>query len=246
MKLDICEMESVQAADRDAGRVDLYVGIHKAMRALMTDVLTAVGRLDTDDESELEWVSSRVLQLAEFCTGHLTHENEFIHAAMEAREPGSAERMAQEHVAHGEAIAALQAAVHQMRACEGDARARASLALYRQLALFVAHNFEHMHVEETTHNRVLWDRYSDAELMDLHARLVASLPPEENLFVMRWMIPAMTPAERLEVLGEMKAHAPESVYRAAMDVVQPHLDQRGWAKLARGLGLAPVAGLVEA
>lgn len=245
MKIDTREMETLQAAGSGVNRVDLYVGIHKALRALMADVLTAVGRMDTDDESEFEWVSSRVLQLAEVCTSHLTHENEFVHAAMEARQPGASTRIAQEHVAHGEAIAELEAAVRQMRACMGEARARAALALYRQLALFVAHNFEHMHVEETAHNQVLWDRYSDAELMELHARLVASLPPEENLFVLRWMIPAMTPAERLEVLGGMKAHAPAPAFAAALDVVQPHLDLRGWAKLSRGLDLAPVAGLVE-
>lgn len=246
MKIDTREMESLHAAGSGLNRVDLYVGIHKALRALMVDVLTAVGRMDTEDESEFEWVSSRVLQLAEVCTAHLTHENEFIHVAMEARQPGASTRIAQEHVAHGEAIAELEAAVRQMRACGGEARARAALALYRQLALFVAHNFEHMHVEETEHNQVLWANYSDAELMDLHGRLVASLPPEENLFVLRWMIPAMTPAERLDVLAGMRQHAPAPAFAAALDVVQPHLDLRGWAKLSRGLDLAPVAGLVEA
>lgn len=38
---------------------------------------------------------------------------------------------------------------------------------------------------------------------------------------------------------------PAPAFAAALDVVQPHLDLRGWAKLSRGLGLAPVAGLVE-
>ena len=33
------------------------------------------------------------------------------------------------------------------------------------LALFIADNFQHMHVEETAHNAVLWARYTDAELM---------------------------------------------------------------------------------
>lgn len=245
MKIDTREMETLQASAGSINRVDLYVGIHKALRALMVDVLTAVGRMDTDDESEFEWVSSRVLQLAEVCSSHLMHENEFVHVAMDARQPGASERIAQEHVQHGDAIAALEDAVRQMRAFEGEARARAALTLYRQLALFVAHNFEHMHVEETAHNAVLWAHYSDQELLALHGRILASLPPEENLFTLRWMIPAMTPAERLQVLGDMQAHAPAPVFAAALDVVQPHLDLRGWAKLSRGLDLAPVAGLVD-
>ncbi len=246
MKIDSCEMETLQASADSLSRVDLYVGIHKALRALMTDVLSAVGRMDTDDESEFDWVSSRVLQLAEVCASHLTHENEFVHLAMEARQPGASARIAAEHADHGDAIAALEAAVRAMRACEGEARARAGLALYRQLALFVAHNFEHMHVEETAHNAVLWAHYSDEERLALHGRILASLPPEESLFTLRWMIPAMTPAERLQVLGDMQAQAPAPAFAAALDVVQPHLDLRGWAKLSQGLGLAPVAGLVRA
>lgn len=246
MKIDTREMARLQGSDEGVSRIDLYVGIHKALRALMVDVLTAVGRMDTEDESEFEWVSSRVLQLAEVCTSHLMHENEFVHVALEARQPGVSARIAQEHVEHGAAIAELENTVLRMRASQGEHRARAALALYRQLALFVAHNFEHMHVEETAHNAVLWAHYSDEELLALHGRILASLPPEENLFTLRWMIPAMTPAERLQVLGGMKAHAPAPVFAAALDVVQPHLDLHGWAKLSRGLDLAPVAGLVEA
>ena len=244
MKMDSSEIAKVEATADGANRVDLYVGIHKAMRALMVDILVAVGRMDPQDESEFEGVSSRVLQLADFCTSHLTHENEFVHVALEACQPGSSARIAHEHVEHGDAIARLKEAVLRMRRCAGAQREHEALALYRQLALFIAHNFEHMHTEETAHNQTLWAHYSDEELMALHGRLVASVPPQENLFVMRWMIPAMTPAERLEALGGMKAHAPAPAFAAVLNAVQPHLDLQGWAQLSRGLNLAPVAGLV--
>ena len=197
------------------------------------------------DEPEFARACARVIELADFCAGHLMHENEFIHPALEACQPGSSERVAHEHLEHGNAIARLKDSVQCALDSRGAGRMQAALVLYRQLALFIAHNFEHMHAEETDHNQTLWAHYTDRELAALHGRLVASLPPAENLFVLRWMIPAMTPAERLEVLGGMKAHAPAPAFAAALDVVQPHLDLRGWAKLARGLDLAPVAGLVE-
>lgn len=244
MKIDTQEMKTLQAGEPAPARVDLYVGIHKALRALMAQVLVAVGRMDPEDESEFDWISGRVLELAEVCEGHLRHENEFVHAAMESRQPGASGPIAQEHEEHVRAIEGLRGSVARARLCQGAARAQAALDLYRQLALFVAHNFEHMHVEETAHNAVLWAHYSDAELVALHDRLVASLPPEENLYVLRWMIPSMTPAERLQVLGGLQAQAPALVFAAALDAVQPHLDERGWYKLARGLGLAPQPGLV--
>ncbi len=248
MKIDSQEMVRLASVAAEAApvRVDLYAGIHKALRALMADVLVALGRLDTEDEADVAQLSARMLQLADFCAAHLLHENEFVHTAIEARDPGASDRIAQEHREHGDAIAHLRDAVEVLRESRGAVRARLALALYRQLALFVAHNFEHMHVEETAHNQSLWAHYSDAELLQLQARLVASLPPEENLAVLRWMIPAMAPSERLAVLGDMQAHAPAPAFMAALARVRPHLCEAEWAKLARGLDLPPVPGLMAA
>jgi hypothetical protein len=103
-----------------------------------------------------------------------------------------------------------------------------------------------MHVEETAHNAVLWARYTDAELAVIHQALVASIPPHEMMFVIRWMVPFMNPAERAALLTNMQANAPAPAFAAALDTVRPHLDQNEWAKLARSLGLPPVPALVNA
>lgn len=246
MKINAQEIQAVSAAQSIA-RVDLYAGIHKALRALMTDTLLAVGRMDPDDAVELRAVSDRVLGLLEFCVSHLTHENEFVHTAMEARAPGASAAVAHEHVQHLAQVARLKATVQSMGAAAGQVEsAAAALDLYRQLALFTAENFQHMHAEETAHNAVLWARYTDAELLAIHDRLVASIPPAEMMYTLRWLVPAMNPAERTAMLAGMKAHAPAPAFAAAMDAVRPHLTQGEWAKLTRSLGLAPVPGLVSA
>ena len=50
-------------------------------------------------------------------------------------------------------------------------------------------------------------------------------------------VPAMNPAERAGMLGDMQAHAPAPAFVAALDVVRPHLSARDWAKLCRSLNL---------
>lgn len=235
MNIDPREMR--QLAQAAAPRVDLYAGIHKALRALMADTLLAVGRMDSDDALELAQVSQRVIELLDFCGSHLRHENEYVHAAMEARAPGASGQIAHEHAQHEEEIAALAAQTTALAKCEPAARAPDTLALYRALSLFIAHNFEHMHVEETAHNAVLWARYTDAELIEIHDALVASIPPQEMMFVLRWLVPFMNPAERAGMLADMRAQAPAPAFAAALDLVRPHLSEREWAKLAASLGL---------
>jgi hypothetical protein len=242
MKHDSNEMRQVAAAH--APRVDMYSGIHKALRAMMADTLLAVGRMDADDDLERAQVTERVLALLDACASHLKHENEFVHAAIEARAPGASERIAHEHDEHQRHFEQLADAVATLRGCAGEQRATSAMELYRALSLFIAENYQHMHVEETAHNAVLWARYTDAELMEIHDRLVASIPPAEMLGVARWMIPFMNPAERAGVLGGMQQHAPAPAFQAVLDTVRPHLAAREWEKLARALNLPVVAGLV--
>lgn len=235
MKMDSKEMQQVAAGP--APRMDMYGGIHKAIRALMADTLLAVGRMDVQDDLELAQTTERVLAMLDICASHLEHENEFVHAAIEARAPGASERIAHEHEEHERHIATLGSAVATLRACPAVQRAAEAQSLYGDLALFIAENFQHMHVEETAHNAVLWARYTDAELMEIHDRLVASIPPAEMMMIARWMVPFMSPAERVGVLSGVRQNAPAPAFQAILDTVRPHLSDNEWAKLARGLDL---------
>ena len=205
-------------------------------------VLLRVGRLDTGDAEELATTLAQLRSLLELCRSHVAHENEFVHAAIEARRPGASQRIAAEHVEHLDAIAALEAEVAALAALP---REPAAQRLYRDLARFVGENFEHMHVEETAHNAALWSLYSDAELNEIHQRIVAAVDPAEMGLVLRWMVPAMTPAERAAMLGEMQSQMPPEAMRGVLDTVRPHLDDRAWGKLARALNVPIAPGLTE-
>ena len=235
MNIDSNEMKQVAAAELP--RVDMYSGIHKALRALMADTLLAVGRMDCDDALERAQTMQRVQELLDFCGNHLKHENEFIHAAIEARAPGASEVIAHEHEEHLRDIALLAAAARQVLECAVLERPRAAQVLYRELTLFIADNFHHMNVEETAHNAVLWARYTDAELGAIHDALVGSIPPAEMMYTARWLVPFMNPLERLGLLDGIRAKAPAPAFQAILDVVKPHLTPQEWTKLARGLGL---------
>ena len=213
-----------------APRLDIYANIHKGLRAMMMDTLAAVGRADVDDAAALHAVCERVLVLCDTCASHLEHENEFVHPAMEAHRPGSTAQIAAEHEDHLTAITELCAMARALRT-DSPAQAQAALALYRKLALFVAENFVHMHAEEAEHNPVLWASHTDAELQALEGRIVASMPPAQNLLFLRWMIPALPPIERAALLGCLPP--------AVLDAVRPHLGLRDWGALTSAL--APAA-----
>jgi hypothetical protein len=236
MKIDSHEMNQI-AASRPA-RLDLYAGIHKALRACMADALLALGRMDPDDDLALADATERVLQLLDFCAGHVRHENEFLHAAIEARAPGAAAALGREHEEHEREIARLAAAVGALRGAPRADRAALAAALYAELGLFVAGNFQHMRREEVEHNAVLWAWYTDAELAQIHDALIGSLAPQEMLDAMRWLVPSLNHPERVALLAEVQAKAPPPAFRAILGAAAPHLRTADWQKLTDALGVA--------
>lgn len=213
-------------------RYDIYAFIHKGLRAFMAHTLLRVGELDPLDPDEVADVTQGVAALLDICGKHLRHENDVVHAAIEARRPGSAGAIAEEHVQHERDIAALRQLLARV-----PGNAPAAQDLYRALSIFVAHNLEHMHREETQHNQVLWETHSDDEICALEHRIVASQAPEDARLALRWMLPHMNPAERAVMLQGMRAAAPPAVFQDVLGLVRPLLGGRGWHKLSAALAL---------
>lgn len=228
-----------------APRYDIYQPIHKGLRDFMGDTLSRLGRIDVADTEDLAAVLSQVEALLDFCAKHVRHENEFIHAAIRARQPSAASRTTEDHAEHLQSIDALHRETRALYAAGHAQRHLLALRLYRHLALFVAENLQHMHIEETANNAALWAHYTDEELTALHDRLLATVSPADKMQVMRWMVPALTPQQRAAVLGSLQAEAPADVLDAVVSAVRPHLTLHDWVKLARDLGLPQQAGLVD-
>lgn len=228
-----------RAALAAAPRVDLYATIHKALRRLMADTLLRMGSLDVSDAGEMAAAGAQFDDLLSLCASHLAHENEFVHSAIEARSPAGANRTASDHAEHLQSIDALRREGRALRDAAPAQRPLLAQRLYRHLALFVAENFQHMHYEETVNNALLAAHYGDAELVRIHERILASIGPQEMLLTCRWMVPALNPAERAEMLRGMKAGMPPEAFLGVLGHVRPHLDAAGWAKLAAAVGVPP-------
>ena len=214
-----------------APRRDLYLKVHKGLRAFMCDVLVTVGRMDPQDDRSTADAVARVRALLAFCRTHLAKEDKFIHPAMEAKRPRSAHETADDHLDHQRAIDGLELELQALERVTGAARDMVSGRLYRELTLFVAENFEHMHVEETRNNVILWGTHTDAELTQIEQTIIASIPPQELMNVLRWMVPYSAPAERAAMFREMKAGAPAEVFQAVMGDIRPHLSDADWSRL---------------
>ncbi len=222
-------------------RYDIYAYVHKGLRFCLTESLGSVGRVDALDDEDVARVLDGVRELLALCRRHLQHEDRHLHTALQARRPGSAARTAGDHLQHAQAIGVLHTQVDEVAAAAVGDRAAVLRGLYRELALFVADNLEHMHVEETENNAVLWATHSDDELRAIEAAIVASHAPQEIAVVLRWMVPSMAPAERATLLAGIAQSAPAEAFADVLDLVKQHITPRDWFKLTLALGPLPFA-----
>lgn len=228
------------------GRVDLYAGVHKALRLAMARTLTGVGSTDPDDDADVAAAAARVGALLDLCEKHLQVEDAFLHPALERAQPGGAARIAAEHLHHLEAIADLRDLAGLAADSQGAPRAAALGRLYRALALFVADNLQHMHVEETAHNALLWAHYDDAQLLEIEHAILGSIPAPAMAEVLQLMFPALAAPERTALMSLMRPGLPPEAFLGVLEIARAVLPMPEHVKLCRALGVAAVPGLMTA
>lgn len=216
-------------------RINMYAGIHKALRNFMGDTERRLSRTDAADNDDLLGALAQVRELLGAMRKHLEHERDFVHPAMNARRRGSAQVAEGDHDHHNWAIDKLLALCDHCASAVGSARFQHLEHLHLQLSVFIGENLVHMNLEETEHNAVLWDCYTDAELHEIHERIVAAIPPQEMQSTMRWMIPALTPAERAGMLLGMRAGMPAPVFDGVLVLTRSLLSARDMQKLEAAL-----------
>lgn len=222
-------------------RHNIYAEIHKGVRFALCHTLNRLGVMDIADEAEVTEILAELRGVLAFLAGHLKHEDEQVHPAMEARAPGSTASLDTDHRGHEAAIQDLEVLAAAVEAAPAAERARAATWLYRAFARFTGENLEHMDYEETHNNAVLWDAYSDEEILGIEHRVVAALSPEEMGAAMGWMLRGMAPAERAAKLAGIRAAAPAPAFQGLLALAQAKLSPRDWGKLAQALELQPTA-----
>jgi hypothetical protein len=226
-------------------RVDLYRMVHKALRKQMFETVYGLGRADVNDNAELNTALDQLLALTHACESHLNKENAYVHLAMEARTPGSTGQILDEHFEHLEVIESLRQQAFRVRRAADTERSAAMHQLYLEASHFVGENLIHMRHEEQHHNAVLWAAYSDAELLEIEQRIIASVEPQEMMAVMEQAIPAQSHEERAGMLGGMKQGMPAPAFSAMVQLARNTLNTQDLYKLTRAIGEPQVPGLVE-
>lgn len=190
---------------------DLYYAVHKGIRLANARMLIALGQADASDDKGVMQALGALAAHLDLCLGHLTHENDRIHAVVEARVPGGSEHQGEDHGHHLEAFAELRRLVEEV-AMAGADRAAKLRRLYQRFALFMADDLAHMHEEETELMPLIAAHFSPEEIDGIEHSIVANIPLAKMAGFGRFMLGAASRPERIAMVTGMRQAMPAEAF----------------------------------
>ena len=227
--------------DRHMIRDDLFTHIHKALRKGLFDLTVLTGATDWEDPDQVALLGTRWRQLHALLESHTRHEDDHILRLLDGRDGGGPTGLTEEQ--HRDLDDLLGHVAQHFDVVLTEPDPAAGLALYRDLARFVAAYLPHLHQEETEVMPAIWQRCSDAEIAGARAAFMAEITPEESALSIELMLPALDRRTRAELVGNLASRAPAPVVEGAMAAAARVLPAE---EVARLRAVAEAAGQVLA
>jgi hypothetical protein len=211
--------------------VPLYRDIHKGIRAELFAVTEAAGSLDATDPAARAALAAHVRSVAWLLTTHAEHEDGWIDPILVEHRADLAASIRADHHVLDERIAAFT----DLASSVGDRDAGDEL--YLELAGFTGAYLAHQDVEERVVQPALLGAIGIEAGWALHGSIVAGIAPDEMARSLAVMLPAMNVDDRTELLGGVRAGAPDPVFQGVWSLAQSVLSAPDAAAVATRLGL---------
>jgi hypothetical protein len=210
---------------------------HKGLRNLLGQVNYLAGNTDFSQPDQVKHLHQTGHDLFHLLTEHAKGEDEFLLSALEQRCPGASQHNSDDHVVIEQQQAELEKMLDELavQAERGQADDTLATRFYTELNRFHSAYLLHMLEEETETQNLLWEHFTDEDLMGITQQIVAHIPPGTMMLWFQYSIPALIHAERLNWLRGVKAGAPEPVFKQIVESLKPVLPVSEFVRLEQEL-----------
>ena len=205
--------------------VDLFTGIHKAVRNLIFTTGLKLQNLDGENGEERAALIQDIHIIFDLFDEHAGNEDRFIFPLVAQYEPQLARDLDGEHRAHAPLVDEIKSAMQVLEeAASAEARMKALARLRIAYFEFIAEHLLHMNHEEREMLPATQRWASDEQLAATLGRIIGGMSPEMYARWMRWMLPALMPLELAGMLRGLASAPPQllaTVEAIAADVLPP-------------------------
>ena len=213
--------------------IDLYTSTHKGQRLKFSEISNAAGTLNINDQNKLNSLEVALVSFRDHMYKHASLEEKFIHPLLAERVPGGADRLEQDHRVMHKQFENIVTCFGELKKklTNFEQRDELSLEFYRAWSRFISFYLDHIDFEEDHVMPLLWKLCTDDELAGRFRQIVTDLTPNQLMYNLEIILPALNPAERFMTLKMGQATMPTEAFQAVLNVAERVLSPEDWASL---------------
>ena len=208
-------------------RYNIFNMIHKALRGKLYDTALTLQQTWFADTADAAAAFEKVNEVIEAFEKHGHHEDTILMPFIEQFQSSTIASFEKEHVDDrimGHNLKHLQNIY--LAAQSKEERIIAGSAITKAFIDYMIFNLQHMQREEIELNRLLWDHYSDDEILKINEQIIASIPPEEMATSAQWFMQAINSEEAKNWLIAVKQTAPEHIFASLFELTETAIPER--------------------
>jgi hemerythrin-like domain-containing protein len=203
-------------------RMNGYGFPHKGLRLALSRLVVVSGNTDYSDDSSLNALKTLAKEVIELLHFHAVAEDSVILPALEERVPGSTATNVEDHRVLEDEISEF---AEQLEGITIASVPASGAKFYESVTRFFANYINHMAMEESDMNALIWKNFSDEEIMSWQGRIMSTLTPAQISSFFKYMVPALNPFERNIMLSGFKANAPAEFFNSVIGMLKEHMTE---------------------
>jgi Hemerythrin HHE cation binding domain len=209
----------------------LYAPVHKGLRLALGNLSNHISKMNVEDQAKIDAFVKEFECVAGILHSHAENEDAEIEHFVKKLSPALADRLAIEHHETEELLKELEGVVRELTSSAPEQRKEISFQLYQTFNRFHAAYLNHLQSEEVDIQKLLWANFSEGELHAITEAIISRVSPPHLMEYFRYMIPAQSLEEQVQILGVMKLSAPLPAYQATCSLAQEVLSAEEWNDL---------------
>jgi hypothetical protein len=222
-------------------RFKVFDLLHRGIRNALAQLLLQAGKTDFGNAREVACLGRNGHEIFCLLSIHASDEEEITLAALEEKLPGATNATVAAHQKLENLQAELESQLHEitLRATRGEGVREQGRIFYWALNEFYARYLLHMLEQEVDTQELLWQYFTDEELMVQRQQTLLRMSLRTLLNWLKYIVPAQGQQERAVFLRGLLAAMPHCNFAQAIQVVEGVLSATEWQVLDSELALVP-------
>ncbi|MCW3087274.1 MAG: hypothetical protein JWQ78_660 [Sediminibacterium sp.] len=220
----------------DTLRFNPFHQIHQGLRAMLYHCSLAVQHTDFTDAQQTESTLSLIAELVALFEEHAHTEDTLVFPMISQYAPHVVIYFEQQHEKDHQLGEELNSCMEKCNAAStGGERMIAGQQLQRALTEFSAFNLTHMNQEETIVLNIIWQHFTDRQLLAKQVEITAFFTPEKKARAGYWILKGLATHEIIGWVRSIKQNAPAFALDQFIDLAEKALPKEKFKRVKESL-----------